>query len=128
MKIFLKNLLLLIVSILLAIFFAYFVGHLFNKIFPPKGEWFWGPTGSTQDFLVGILPAYLFFLVFLFLIFGKVKKWIWILVFGFPVLFFFISSDKYYSHLLFHLSFPLAGWLIGIGARKALDRQAVDSH
>ena len=62
------------------------------------------------------MMAYLFFLFLLFTAFGDSKKYWWSWIAAIPALAFLLYFDL--SHIYFHLLFPLAGWIIGIGIQS----------
>src|SRR3989338_3410318 len=112
------NIFLLIITIVLALLSAYYVGTLYDTLFPHQlGGGFWG-SRELDRFLAGFFGSFLFFLISIFLAFCNASKKVWILSFGIPALLLIIILDFFIPHLLFHLSFPLLGWLIGMGVRR----------
>jgi hypothetical protein len=112
----LKNIGLIIVGIILALIPSFNLGEFYFRLFPSYG--FFGFGGDAFNYLIGLPIAYLFFLFLLFTAFGdQHKKW-WIGIASIPALAFLLYFD--FSHIYFHILFPLAGWLIGCGIHKLL--------
>ena len=105
----------MIAVLILSYFLAEFFGSFFLAAFPKEGGG-WINFSNLVIFLIGFPLAYLFFLFLLFTAFGNQhKKW-WIGIASLPALAFLLYFD--FSHIYFHVLFPVAGWLIGLGVWK----------
>lgn len=114
----LKNIIYLVVPLLLARISYGFFGDIFFSVFPNERGGSWVDTMDLGNLVIGFPTSYLFFLFLLFTAFGdQHKKW-WIGIASIPALAFLLYFD--FSHIYFHLLFPLAGWLIGWGIGKLL--------
>ena len=76
--------------------------------------------------LVGLPIAFLFLLFLLFTAFGDERKYYWAGIAASPVFLLLVYADT--PHLYFHILFPLAGWLIGLGMRKLFITVTVDKN
>ncbi len=113
----LKNIGLLVGSIVLALLFGYYFGAIYFRFFPYYGGFFsFGP--SFDQFLIGLPAAYLSFLFFLFTAFGDHHKYYWAGIAAIPVILLLIDADT--TYLFIHIPFPIIGWLIGWGINKLI--------
>jgi nitrate/nitrite transporter NarK len=99
MKNFIKNILLLVAVFILSYFTASYFGALYDKFSPQYDFSFFNLQKDQIIFLAGLPVAYVFFVPFLFELFGgksKVKWTAWLLV---PPALFWISADKYYIYV-----------------------------
>ena len=114
----LKNLLLLVALIILAHFTSSGSYSLYDSFFPGDSGGFFHVYADFAEYLIGMNLAYLFFLFLLFTAFGdQHKKW-WMGIAAIPALAFLLYFD--FSHIYFHLLFPIAGWLLGWGIAKLI--------
>jgi|SRR3989344_2022654 len=105
MKIF-KNVIILVAILVLTKTLSYSVGDWFAGFFgESRGSWIDGTA------LLGLIPTFLFFSMFLFTAFGDRYKYYWIGVLMLPVLWFVIKLDL--AHWYFYLALALIGWGIG---------------
>lgn len=96
---FFKNFLILIAVLILSYFTAPYFGSLYDKFSPQYDGSFLGVSKSFAVFVAGFPFAYVFFVPFLFELFGSVnkKKWsVWLLL---PPMLLWISVDIYYIYL-----------------------------
>ncbi len=114
-----KNVFMLLIVLVLAYVFAVFFGQLYDNAFHlPTGFSSFIASSKDYKFIDGFPLAYLFFLFLFFTIFGdQHKKW-WVGIASIPAAAFLLYFD--FSHIYFHLLFPLTGWLIGLGIAKLL--------
>lgn len=112
-----KNVLMLLVVLVLAYFCAVLFGQLYDNAFHlPTGFSSFISSSEDYKFIDGIGIAYLFFLFLLFTAFGDTKKYYWAGIASIPAAAFLIYFD--FSHIYFHILFPLAGWVIGWGIHR----------
>jgi len=106
MKIF-RNILLLATSIILSYLFSAEFGDLLNKTFDY--------SGTFLDFrsVVGLPLAYIFFVSFMFTIFGDKKKYYWLGILLVPaaIIEFYFDSEIIYVPIIL----GALGWLLGWG-------------
>ena len=111
MKNFIKNLGLLIVVLVISYFTAEYFGMWYDK-FSPQYDSFFGASSEVMRTVVGAPFAYVFFITFIFTLFGfgNRKKWLfWLLV---PPTILWFLADKYYIYL------PIILALIAFGLAK----------
>lgn len=109
MKAFLKNVGLVLVSLVLGFFGAPVFGYLYNNFLQAGfGGGFFG-TASSLEFIVGMPISFVFFLVVFFLWFGDQSKYWWagIGVLGLLALAFYLDPQN--------IVFPTLTVLIGAG-------------
>src|SRR3989338_4470755 len=107
----LKDVLLLVASILCGYFLSMRFGILYDHLFP--GSLGSGLSTDAAYSIFGTPLAYIFFLTLLFTTFGDKKKYWWIGILLIPALWFEISFDL--QHLYFPILLGLLGWGIGFG-------------
>lgn len=115
-----KKIGLILVAIVLGIISAYFAGSWYYDLYPSYGFFGWG--GEAFIYLIGFPMGYLFFLFLFFTAFGGKKKYWWIGIAGAPALLFLAYFD--FSHLYFHVLFPIVGWLIGWGVSRLIPQSS----
>jgi hypothetical protein len=111
----LKNFILLIVVLILSYFTAPYFGALYDRFSPQYDYSFFNLGKESVVFLAGLPVAYVFFIPFLFEIFGtgSKKKWIiWSLI---PPALFWISADKYYIYI------PIILGIVSFGLAKLIN-------
>jgi hypothetical protein len=97
MKSSLKNFALLAAVLVLSYFTAPYIGLWYDKFSPQYGSWIVGRNDAI--FFAGMMISYVFFVPFIYGLFGikKNKKWItWLLL---PAILLWLSSDKYYFYI-----------------------------
>lgn len=115
-----KNIGLILASFLL----SYFLNVQFHKLYlnlyhPDSGGSFY-VFGGVAEYFSALNLAYLFFLFLLFTAFGDRTKYWWAGIAAIPALAFLLYFD--FSHVYFHLLFPIVGWIIGWGIAKLISR------
>lgn len=122
MKDFFKKIIIWFVVLILSFIFANLFGKLYSYSLSLGGGFsgfiipnFWG------DFVDGVSRSYLFFLIFLFTIFGGSKKYWWIGILLIPAALFELYFDS--AHLYFPIALGLLAWLLGFAAFKLLARR-----
>lgn len=96
---FIKNILLLVIVLVLSYFTADYFGSWYDKFSPQYSNSFLGTGKDLSLFIAGIPFAYVFFVTFIFTLFGfrSRKKWlIWLLI---PPLLLWLSADRYFIYL-----------------------------
>ena len=96
---FIKNILLLGTVLVLSYFTAEYFGSWYDKFSPQYGGSWFNFSQSIAVFIAGIPFAYVFFVTFIFTLFGfgNRKKWLlWLLI---PALILWLSADRYYIYL-----------------------------
>ncbi len=99
MNYFIKNVLLLVAVLILSYLTAPYFGSLYDKFSPQYNNSFLGTGKDLSIFIAGLPFAYVFFVPFLFELFGfgAKNKWIiWLLI---PAVLLWISVDLYYIYL-----------------------------
>ena len=114
----LKNTLLFVVVFILSYFAASSVGTWYDTISFQHGDWIIGRNQAI--FFAGSVISYIFFVPFIYGLFGikQNKKWImWLLL---PAVLLVLGADKYhlYIPLLFIVTALVLSWLIGFIVRK----------
>lgn len=118
----LKNILILIATVLLSYFLASSFYSIYNQFYPAESGGYFAIYEKASEYFIGFGFSYLFFLFLLFTSFppsGQAGKWrylLWPGIAAIPALAFLLYFD--FSHIYFHILFPLAGWLIGWGIGK----------
>lgn len=99
MKNFVKNLILLIAVLILSYFTAPYFGAWYDKFSPQYSNSFLGTGKDLSLFVAGLPVAYVFFVSFIFEIFGSGNKKKWILWSLLPAALLWISIDLYYIYV-----------------------------
>jgi hypothetical protein len=121
MKNFIKNILLLVITVGLSYYCAEFFGSWYDKFSPQYSTSWLSPGKQGLIFLVGFPFAYTFFLPLLFQLFGSEnkKKWsMWLLV---PPFILFGLGDL--KHIYLPIIIVLLGYSLGYGIRKLLGKK-----
>ena len=113
-----KGILLIVLILVLAILLGWPFYQIYNYFYFSPLDGFFYVYDAFARYVIGSIFAYLFFLFLFFTAFGGSKKYWWIGIAGAPALLFLAYFD--FSHLYFHLLFPIAGWLIGWGIGKLM--------
>src|SRR3989338_1988050 len=103
----LKDVLLLVASILCGYFLSMRFGILYDHLFP--GSLGSGLSTDAARSIFGTPLAYIFFLTLLFTAFGGQKKYWWIIILLIPAAIFEVYFD--FSHIYFPILLGLLGWL-----------------
>lgn len=101
---FFRNILLLIIVLVLSYFTAEYFGALYDQFSYQYSNSFLGTERDLSIFIAGIPVAYVFFVIFIFKLFGagNKKKWIcWLLI---PPFLFFVYGDLKHIYLLIILA------------------------
>lgn len=117
----LKNLLLLIITLLGTVLLAYPIGKLYSNIFnTTQGISSFIISSSWENTLNGFIPSFIFFATFLFTSFAHGRKYLWIIIFLIPAAIFELYFDA--SHIYFPIALGLFGWLLGWEMEKLLKK------
>ena len=117
----LKNILLIVVSLVVAYFLSPLFLKLYSYISPisaPDG--FFAPYEGMAQYLMGAIFGVILIFVLLFTAFGDKHKYYWFGVILLPVLWFVIKFDL--THWYFYLTLAVAGWVVGWGIGKLFSR------
>jgi len=68
-------------------------------------------SGVGAQQMIGIVPAFVLFMFFLFTAFGGKKKYWWVGILLLPVVWFVWKFDL--AHWYFYVGLALAGWIVG---------------
>jgi len=96
---FLKNFLLLIAVFILSYLTAPYFGSFYDKFSLQYNNSFLGTGKDLSLFIAGLPVAYVFFVPFLYEIFGSGSKIKWILWLLLPPTLFWLSADRYYIYI-----------------------------
>ncbi len=94
-----KNILLFVLVLTISFASASYVGGWYDKISPQYGSLFLGNGKNAAVSFAGFLVSYVFFIPFIYSLFGfkKNKNWIiWLLL---PVILLWFYADKYYFYI-----------------------------
>ena len=111
-----KNILLLFLVLILSYFFSVYFGNLYKIITHDYGTWI------DLSSIVGIHYGYVFFLLFIFTVFGDSTKYWWIGILFIPTLIFETYFDLRYQYIYIPIVIGLIGWVIGFVISKIIDK------
>lgn len=114
-----KNIGLLLVSVILALLLSTFTFRIYNNFFPaatPGG--LFASYAAFGSIIIGFFVAFTIVLNLLFTSFGDKYKYWWIGILLLPVLWFVIKLDL--AHWYFYAALAVVGWAIGTGIRKII--------
>jgi len=98
----------------LAYFSSYSVGEFYDSFFHIGGY-------VDMTVLIGLPLAYIFFLIFIFTIFGDKNKYLWILFGLLPAALFEIYFER--LHIYFPILIGLVGWGLGAGLNWVITKK-----
>src|SRR5436190_942818 len=116
MKGVLKNIGLLILTLILSYFLAGYFFSLYNYFWPSHPSGFFAAYAAFGQFIAGFITAWTLLGCVCFSAFGDKYKYWWIGDLLLPVLWFVVQFDL--SHWYFYTSLAIVGWLIGHGISK----------
>lgn len=116
MKNYIKNISLIVITLLLSYFTAQYFGRLYDYFVPQYNNSFLGTDRYFSIFVVGIPFSYIFFTIFLFKIFGTSSKNKIIFVMLLPITIFWMYADLY--HIYLPMLLGLTGYVFAYAINK----------
>lgn len=108
-----KKILLFIIALVLSYLTAPYFGSWYNTISPQHGGWMVG--GNQAVFFAGIIVSYIFFIPFVYGLFGIKRNKNWIIWPLLPAVLLMLGADKYHFYIpaLLIIGALALAWLVG---------------